>query len=120
MPTVLEFGPVTALLVISIVLALIISNISRLMGPHRPSYRKSVPYESGMKPIGPATRRLPVKFYLVAVLFIIFDIEVIFFLPWAVSMRDLGVYGLAVMAVFTVILIVGFVYEWKKGGLEWE
>ncbi|MCY3798315.1 MAG: NADH-quinone oxidoreductase subunit A [Chloroflexi bacterium] len=120
MPTVLEFGPVTALLVISIVLALIISNISRLMGPHRPTYRKSVPYESGMKPIGPATRRLPVKFYLVAVLFIIFDIEVIFFLPWAVSMRALGVYGLAVMAIFTVILIVGFVYEWKKGGLEWE
>ena len=120
MPTVLEFGPVTALLVVSVILALIISNISRVMGPHRPTYRKSVPYESGMKPIGPATRRLPVKFYLVAVLFIIFDIEVIFFLPWAVSMRDLGVYGLAVMAVFTVILIVGFVYEWKKGGLEWE
>ncbi len=120
MATVLEFGPVTALLVISVVLAMIIANISRVMGPHRPTYRKSVPYESGMKPIGPATRRLPVKFYLVAVLFIIFDIEVIFFLPWAVSMRDLGVYGLAVMAVFTLILIVGFVYEWKKGGLEWE
>ena len=120
MSTVLEFGPVTALLVISVVLAMIIANISRVMGPQRPTYRKSVPYESGMKPIGPATRRLPVKFYLVAVLFIIFDIEVIFFLPWAVSMRDLGGYGLAVMAVFTVILIVGFVYEWKKGGLEWE
>ena len=111
MTTILEFGPVTALLVIA---------CARVMGPRRPTYRKSVPYESGMKPIGPATRRLPVKFYLVAVLFIIFDIEVIFFLPWAVSMRDLGVYGLAVMAVFTVILIVGFVYEWKKGGLEWE
>ncbi len=120
MSTVLEFGPVTALLVISVVLAMIIANISRVMGPRRPSYRKSVPYESGMKPIGPATRRLPVKFYLVAVLFIIFDIEVIFFLPWAVSMRDLGAYGLVVMAVFTLILIVGFIYEWKKGGLEWE
>ncbi len=118
--TVLEFGPVTALLVIAVILALIIANISRVMGPQRPTYRKSVPYESGMKPIGPATRRLPVKFYLVAVLFIIFDIEVIFFLPWAVSMRDLGPYGLAVMGVFTAILIVGFVYEWKKGGLEWE
>lgn len=118
--TVLEFAPVGALLVIAIALAFIIANISRVFGPHKPSYRKGVAYESGMKPIGPATRRLPVKFYLVAVLFIIFDIEVIFFLPWAVSMRDLGVYGLAVMAVFTVILIVGFVYEWKKGGLEWE
>lgn len=118
--TVLEFGPVAALLVISVALALIIANISRVFGPQKPSYRKAVPYESGMKPIGPAVRRLPVKFYLVAVLFIIFDIEVIFFLPWAVAMRDLGVYGLVVMAVFTLILVVGFAYEWKKGGLEWE
>jgi len=120
MVTILEFGPVAALLVIAVGLALIIANISRVLGPQRPSYRKAVPYESGMKPIGPANRRLPVKFYLVAVLFIIFDIEVIFFLPWAVSMRDLGPYGLAVMAVFTLILVVGFIYEWKKGGLEWE
>ena len=120
MTTVLEFGPVTALLVISVILALVIANISRVLGPRRPSYRKAAPYESGMKPIGPATRRLPVKFYLVAVLFIIFDIEVIFFLPWAVSMRELGLYGLAVMAVFTLILVVGFVYEWRKGALEWE
>ena len=118
--TVLEFGPVGALLIIAVLLAFIIANISRVFGPHKPTYRKLVPYESGMKPIGPATRRLPVKFYLVAVLFIIFDIEVIFFLPWAVTMRDLGVYGLAVMGVFTLILVVGFIYEWKKGGLEWE
>jgi NADH-quinone oxidoreductase subunit A len=73
-----------------------------------------------MKPIGPAQRRVPVRFYLVAVLFIIFDVEVIFFLPWAVAMRDLGVYGLIVMGVFTLMLIVGFIYEWKKGALEWE
>ena len=118
--TILEFGPVGALLIIAIILALIIANISRVFGPHKPTYRKMVPYESGMKPIGPAVRRLPVKFYLVAVLFIIFDIEVIFFLPWAVTMRELGAYGLLVMGVFTLILIVGFVYEWKKGGLEWE
>jgi len=118
--TVLEFGPAGALLVISVLLALLIANISWIFGPSNPTYRKLVPYESGMKPIGPAVRRLPVKFYLVAVLFIIFDIEVIFFLPWAVSVRELGVYGLVVMAVFTLILIVGFIYEWKKGGLEWE
>jgi NADH-quinone oxidoreductase subunit A len=82
--------------------------------------RKRAPYESGMKPIGPAIRRMPVKFYLVAVLFILFDIEVIFFLPYAVITRDLGVYGLLVMGVFLFILIVGFVYERKKGALEWE
>jgi len=63
---------------------------------------------------------LPVKFYLIAVLFIIFDVEVVFFLPWAVEMRELGVYGLIVMGVFLFILTIGFIYEWKKGALEWE
>jgi NADH-quinone oxidoreductase subunit A len=73
-----------------------------------------------MKPIGPAVRRLPVKFYLVAVLFIIFDVEVVFFLPWAVVLRELGMYGLLTMGVFVFILTVGLIYEWKKGALEWE
>jgi NADH-quinone oxidoreductase subunit A len=118
-----EFAPIGALLFLATVVALLITFISRILGPYRPSgpnSRKTAPYESGMKPIGPATRRLPVKFYLIAVLFIIFDIEVIFFLPWAVVFRDLGVYGLIVMGVFFFILTVGFIYEWKKGALEWE
>lgn len=115
-----EFAPIGALLVVAIILTFIVLVISRIFGPYRPNFRKQAPYESGMKPIGPAVRRLPVKFYLVAVLFIIFDIEVIFFLPWSVLARDLGVYGLIVMGVFTLFLVVGFVYEWKKGALEWE
>ncbi len=115
-----EFAPILALLVIAVVLTGIILTISRVFGPFRPTARKLAPYESGMKPIGPAVRRLPVKFYLVAVLFIIFDVEVIFFLPWAVIFRDLGLYGLAVMGLFTFILTVGLIYEWKKGALEWE
>lgn len=115
-----EFAPIGVMIIIAIVLAFIILMISRVFGPSRPSFRKNSPYESGMKPIGEANRRLPVKFYLVAVLFIIFDVEVIFFLPWAVAMRDLSVYGLIVMGVFTLILVVGFIYEWKKGALEWE
>ncbi|MCB9450732.1 MAG: NADH-quinone oxidoreductase subunit A [Anaerolineaceae bacterium] len=115
-----EFAPVTALLVLSTLVALLVVLLSRLLGPHRPTFRKQAPYESGMKPIGEAKRRLPVKFYLVAVLFIIFDIEVVFFLPWAVVFRDLGVYGLLIMGVFLFILTVGFIYEWKKGALEWE
>lgn len=114
------FAPAGVFVIIALVLALIILMISRIFGPHRPSFRKNAPYESGMKPIGPANRRIPIKFYLVAVLFIIFDIEVIFFLPWAVALRNLGVYGLLVMGVFTLILVVGFVYEWKKGALEWD
>lgn len=114
------FAPASALIVIALIVAVLILMISRIFGPHNPSFRKNAPYESGMKPIGPANRRLPVKYYLVAVLFIIFDVEVIFFLPWAVKMRDLGVYGLVVMGFFTLILVVGFIYEWKKGALEWE
>jgi NADH-quinone oxidoreductase subunit A len=115
-----EFAPITALFVISVLVTFIILVISRIFGPHRPTERKSAPYESGMKPIGPAVRRLPVQFYLVAVLFILFDIEVIFFLPWAVIFRDLAVYGLVTMGVFTLILTVGLFYEWKSGALEWE
>jgi len=114
------FAPAGVMIIVGLIIALIILMISRIFGPHNPSFRKNAPYESGMKPIGPANRRLPVKYYLVAVLFIVFDVEVIFFLPWAVKMRDLGLYGLLVMGFFTLILVVGFIYEWKKGALEWE
>lgn len=115
-----EFAPITALLIISLAITFVILMISRVLGPHRPTTRKVAPYESGMKPLGPAVRRMPIKFYLIAVLFIIFDIEVIFFLPWAVVFRELAVYGLVVMGVFVFILTVGLVYEWKSGALEWE
>jgi NADH-quinone oxidoreductase subunit A len=115
-----EFAPIGALFGISIAVIVLVTVLSRLFGPFRPTTRKTAPYESGMKPIGPAVRRMPVRFYLIAVLFIIFDIEVIFFLPWAVVMRELSVYGLIVMGIFTLILTVGFIYEWKKGALEWE
>lgn len=115
-----EFAPIGALLIIAVLVALLILVLSRLMGPFRPTFRKTAPYESGMKPIGSATRRYPVKFYLVAVLFILFDIEVIFFLPWAVVFRDLGLYGLIAMGIFVVILTIGLIYEWKVGALEWE
>lgn len=114
------FAPIGALLGISLLVTLIILVISRILGPHRPTSRKTAPYESGMKPIGPANRRMPVKFYLVGVLFILFDIEVIFFLPWAVVFRGLGIYGLVTMGVFIVILTIGLLYEWKSGALEWE
>src|SRR5258708_28883634 len=80
------------------------------MGPFRPSTRKLEPYESGMTPIGPAMRRLPVKFYLVAGLFILFDIEIVFFLPFSVVARQLGVFALAEIGTFVVILLVGYVY----------
>lgn len=112
--------PVFVLLLLSLAISLIALVLSRLFGPFRPTRRKLTPYESGMTPIGPAQRRIPIKFYLVAVLFIIFDIEVIFVLPWAVVFRDVGVVALAGMVVFIVVLLVAFVYEWKRGAMEWE
>lgn len=122
-----QYLPILVLVVLASGIALALVFASRLMGPFRPSRKKLAPYESGMTPIGPAVRRLPVKFYLIAVLFILFDIEVVFFLPWAVVFRpwidiskQRGVFLLIEMAVFIVILLVGYVYAWKKGALEWE
>lgn len=115
-----DYLPIAVLLALSTVLAVLMVVVGHLFGPRRPTPRKLSPYESGMLPIGPGTRRLPVKFYLVAVLFILFDIEVIFFLPWAVVFRQLGMFGLIEMFVFIGILLVGYAYAWKKGALEWE
>ncbi len=112
--------PIAILLVLATGLAFLIVALGHLFGPRRPSLRKSVPYESGMRPLGPGTRRMPVRFYLIAVLFILFDIEIVFFLPWAVVFRQLGLFGLIEMLVFVIILLVGYFYAWKKGALEWE
>lgn len=115
-----DYLPIGVLIAVSTVLALFIVFMSRIFGPYRPNARKLMPYESGMDPIGPAVRRQPIKFYLVAVSFIIFDVEVIFFLPWAVVFRQMGLYALAAMGFFFVVLVIGFAYEWRRGGLEWE
>ena len=115
-----DYLPIAVLLVISTGLAFIVVGLGHLFGPRRPTKRKSAPYESGMRPIGPALRRMPVRFYLVAVLFILFDIEVIFFLPWAVAFRSLGVFGFIEMLVFIGILLVGYVWVWQRGAFEWE
>lgn len=115
-----DYAPVAPLLILAVGVAVLILFLSRLLGPFKPHPRKIAPYESGMRPIGPAVRRIPVQFYRIGMLFIIFDIEIIFFLPWAVVFRDMGWYGLSVMGVFFFILTVGFAYEWLVGGLEWE
>jgi NADH-quinone oxidoreductase subunit A len=115
-----QYLPLIVLLVIATGLAGVAIGLGHLLGPRKPTERKSLPYESGMQPIGPGTRRMPVHFYLVAVLFILFDIEVVFFLPWAVVFHKLGLFGLIEMGIFIVILLVGYVYAWKKGALEWD
>jgi NADH-quinone oxidoreductase subunit A len=115
-----QYVPIGIFFLLATMLSCVIMSLSRIMGPFRPTERKLEPYESGMVPIGPAIRRLPVKFYLVAVLFILFDIEVVFFLPFAAVARQLGLFALIEMAIFIVILLIGYVYAWRKGALEWE
>lgn len=115
-----DYLPIVILVIIATGLAGLIILLGHLFGPRRPTARKAQPYESGMRPIGPGTRRMPIHFYLVAVLFILFDIEVVFFLPWAVVFKQLSLFGLMEMLVFILILLVGYVYAWKKGALEWE
>lgn len=115
-----EYYPLVIMFVLAAGLAALVVILGHAFGPRRPTQRKSAPYESGMTPFGPGTRRIRVAFFLIAIDFILFDIEVVFFLPWAVALRELGLYGLTVMSIFTAILLVGFVYTWKKGALEWE
>lgn len=116
----LEYLPLLVLIVLAAGLASLVVILGHTFGPRRPTYRKSQPYESGMTPYGPGTRRMSVRYYLVAVLFILFDIEVVFFLPWAVVFKKLGIFGLVEMLIFIAILLVGYIYAWKKGALEWE
>jgi NADH-quinone oxidoreductase subunit A len=93
--------------------------LSRLVGPRNPTPEKSAPYECGMPPVGDARERQSVKFYLVAMIFLLFDIEVAFLYPWALALRDLGWLGLVQLVVFFGILLAGYVYVWKKGVLDW-
>ncbi|HKA34843.1 MAG TPA: NADH-quinone oxidoreductase subunit A [Candidatus Binatia bacterium] len=112
------FFPVLVLFVFAacVVLALLI--IAQTIGPKRMTAVKAEPFESGNPPKGDARVRFPVKFYLVAMLFLIFDLEAVFLYPWAVSFRSLGVFGLVEMGIFMLIVVIGFVYAWKKGALD--
>ncbi len=115
-----DFLPIAVLLILATGVAFLVVAIGHLFGPRRPTARKGQTYESGMTPYGPGQRRVPVRFYLVAVLFILFDIETVFLLPWAVVMRQARLAGLVQMGLFVLILTIGFIYAWKKGALEWE
>lgn len=116
----IDFLPIAVLIIFSITLGFLVVALGHLFGPRRRTARKGQPYESGVIPYGPGQRRMPVHFYLIAVLFILFDIEIVFLLPWAVVLRKLGITGLIQMLVFILVLLVGLVYAWKKGALEWE
>ncbi len=94
--------------------------VSLLLATHRPDSQKLSPYECGFEAFEDARMKFDVRYYLVAILFIIFDLEIAFLFPWAVSLKDIGFLGFVSMMVFLAILVVGFIYEWMKGALEWE
>jgi NADH-quinone oxidoreductase subunit A len=99
--------------------ALISVLLSNVLGPSKPTPEKSAPYECGMPAIGDARERQSVKFYLVAMIFLLFDIEVAFLYPWAMALRDLGWNGLVQVVLFMLLLVAGYVYVWRKGALDW-
>jgi len=116
----LDYVPILVMFLVAVFIAVFVIVLSGLLGPKRPTKRKLMPYESGMEPIGNAQRRFPIKFNLVAMIFILFDIEVIFFFPYALVYKKLGMFGLIEMGVFMLILLIGFIYIWKRGALEWD
>jgi NADH-quinone oxidoreductase subunit A len=105
---------------IATVIGLVLMTLGFLFGRGRKDAEKLSPYECGFEPFEETRMKFDVRYYLVAILFIIFDLEIAFLFPWAVSLRGLGMPGLVAMAVFLLVLVVGFVYEWKKGALEWD
>jgi NADH-quinone oxidoreductase subunit A len=113
------YFPVLAQGILALVLAAVLIGISRLLGKRVRNKIKDTPYESGIVPTGDARSRFSVKFYLVAMLFILFDIEAIFLYPWAVVYRELKMFGFVEMLVFVILILSGFFYIWKKGALEW-
>ncbi len=115
-----DYLPIAILLALSLAFGVLSMLVSRLFRPHHPTPVKLAAYECGIEPERlPKGERFSLKFYLVAMLFIIFDIETIFLFPWAVSFRQLGLFGLVEMAVFIALLLVAYVYVWKRGGLDW-
>ena len=115
-----NYYPILFFLLIAGVVAAVMVGGSRLAAPQRPYPEKLSAYECGFEAFDDARRRFDVRFYLVAILFIIFDLEVAFLFPWAVTLGDIGVFGFLSMMAFLAVLTVGFIYEWNKGALEWE
>lgn len=115
-----QYLPIFVLLGIAFVLAIVLATLSRILGPYRPNRNKLQPYESGMDPVGQAKDRYSIAFYLVAMEFIVFDLEVVFLYPWAVRFMDHSAGTFLAMVIFITILFIGLIYTLKKGTLDWD
>ncbi|HEV2551547.1 MAG TPA: NADH-quinone oxidoreductase subunit A [Stellaceae bacterium] len=115
-----EYLPILLFIGVALGLAIAIVLASFILARQHPDSEKLSPYECGFEPFADARSKFDVRFYLVSILFIIFDLEVAFLFPWAVSLGSIGLFGFWSMIVFLAVLTVGFIYEWKKGALEWE
>jgi NADH-quinone oxidoreductase subunit A len=115
-----NYIPIALMMVIAAGFGVIMVNLSKWLGPRRPNYQKLTTYESGMIPVGTTRERVSIKYYVVGMLFIIFDIELVFLYPWAVIFKSLGAYALVEMFIFIALLFVAYIYILKKGALEWD
>ena len=115
-----QYLPILLFILFGLLVGAVLLTLGSLVSPNRPDPEKLSPYECGFEAFEDARMKFDVRYYLVAILFILFDLEIAFLFPWAVVLPDIGFAGFVAMMVFLLILIVGFVYEWKKGALEWE
>jgi len=116
----IEYVAILIFIMIAVVFACFAIFASHLLGQRKTSAIKQAPYECGMTSIGSSFRRVPIKYYIIAMLFLIFDIEIVFLYPWAVVFKQFKIFAFVSMAVFIAILIIAYIYVWKKGALEWE
>ncbi len=115
-----NYLPILIFMGLTLVMGSVFIVLGKLLGPSRPDAEKNSPYECGFEAFEDSRMKFDVRYYLVAILFIIFDLEIAFLFPWAVVLDEIGTFGLVAMAVFLAVLVVGFIYEWKRGALEWE
>jgi NADH-quinone oxidoreductase subunit A len=115
-----QYFPILLFIIVGLGLGVVLLSVGTLLAPHRPNPEKLSPYECGFEAFEDARMKFDVRYYLVAILFILFDLEIAFLFPWAVVLQDVGFEGFVAMMIFLLVLIVGFAYEWKKGALEWE
>ncbi len=115
-----QYLPILLFIAVGLILGAVLLAVGSVVSPYRPDPAKLSPYECGFEAFEDARMKFDVRYYLVAMLFILFDLEIAFLFPWAVVLPEIGFFGFVAMMVFLAVLIVGFIYEWKKGALEWE